>query len=114
MALSVGWCQDYPDPYDFINKLLDGNNIQDENNDNWSYFNSPKYNKKMASVSPLVGAKRFAAYQALDRDITSNAAPWATMNTTNQQYIFSNKVDPKSLVYQGVYQDWSIPALAFK
>jgi len=114
MALSVGWCQDYPDPYDFVNKLLDGNNIQAENNDNWAYFNNAKYNKKMAAVSPLVGAKRFAAYRALDKDISTNAAPWATMNTVNNVYIFSNKIDPKSLVYQGVYQDWSIPALAFK
>ena len=114
MALSVGWCQDYPDPYDFVNKLLSGQNIQEENNDNWAYFNSPKYNRKMAAIAPLVGAKRFAAYRALDKDITTNAAPWSAMNTVNNQYILSNKVDPKSLVYQGIYQDWSIGALAFK
>jgi len=29
-------------------------------------------------------------------------------------YFFSRRVDPKSLVYQGVYSDWSIPALALK
>jgi hypothetical protein len=36
------------------------------------------------------------------------------MNTTNNLYLFSNRVDPKSLVYQGVYQDWDIPNLALK
>ena len=30
----VGWCQDYPDPYDFINVLLDGTKIQAEENVN--------------------------------------------------------------------------------
>jgi ABC-type transport system substrate-binding protein len=114
MALSVGWCQDYPDPYDFVNKLLDGRLIQAENNDNWSYFNSAKYNRKMDRVAPLVGAKRFAAYQALSLDINKNAAPWAAMNTYNNTYILSKRVNPKSLVYQGAYQDWDIGAMAFK
>jgi peptide/nickel transport system substrate-binding protein len=114
MALSVGWCQDYPDPYDFINKLLDGRLIQDSLNDNWSYFNNAKYNRKMDAVAPLVGAKRFAAYRALSLDINKNAAPWAAMNTYNNVYILSSHVNPKSLVYQGAYQDWDINAMAKK
>ena len=114
MALSVGWCQDYPDPYDFINKLLDGRLIQAENNDNWSYFNSSKYNRKMDAVAPLVGAKRFAAYRKLSQDINKNAAPWAAMNTYNNTYILSKRVNPKSLVYQGAYQDWDIGAMALR
>jgi hypothetical protein len=36
------------------------------------------------------------------------------MRTYNNRYFFSDRVDPKSLVYQGIYQDWSIPALALK
>jgi len=114
MALSVGWCQDYPDPYDFVNKLLDGRLVQSENNDNWSYFNSSKYNKKMDAVAPLVGAKRFAAYRRLSLDINAHAAPWAAMNTYNNTYILSKRVNPKSLVYQGAYQDWDINTMALK
>jgi len=114
MALSVGWCQDYPDPYDFINVLLYGGYIQAENNDNWAYLNNPKYNTKMLAAARLVGAKRIAAYKALDKELTTNVAPWSAMTTTNNLYLFSNRVDKKSLVYQGVYQDWSIPALALK
>jgi ABC-type transport system substrate-binding protein len=114
MALSVGWCQDYPDPYDFVNKLLDGRLVQSENNDNWSYFSSSKYNKKMDAVAPLVGAKRFAAYQKLSMDINAHAAPWAAMNTYNNTYILSKRVNPKSLVYQGAYQDWDINTMALK
>jgi hypothetical protein len=94
--------------------LLYGGYIQAENNDNWAYLNNPKYNKRMAAAARLVGAKRIAAYKALDKDLTQKVAPWSAMTTTNNQYLFSNRVDAKSLVYQGVYQDWSIPALALK
>ena len=41
-------------------------------------------------------------------------APIAVMRTYNNRYFFSDRVDPKSLVYQGIYQDFSIPALALK
>src|SRR5881398_1156117 len=35
------------DPYDFINVLLSGDNIQDSNNNNFSYFNDPTFNRRM-------------------------------------------------------------------
>ena len=43
-----------------------------------------------------------------------NVAPVAVTNTYNNLYFFSNRVDPRSLEYHRVYQDWSIPALALK
>jgi len=54
------------------------------------------------------------AFGELDLEIMRNAAPLAAMRTYNNRYFFSNRVDPRSLVYQGVYSDWSIPALALK
>ena len=50
----------------------------------------------------------------MDIDIMKQVAPMANMRTYNNRYIFSNRVNPKSLVYQGIYQDWSIPAMALK
>ena len=47
-AVLVGWNQDYPDPYDFIDVLLNGDNIHDQNNNNLAYFNIPSINKEMA------------------------------------------------------------------
>ena len=44
---SIGWVADYPDPFDFINVLLDGNNIQESNNTNYAYFNDARFNKQM-------------------------------------------------------------------
>ena len=58
MGVSMGWCSDYPDPYDWINILLYGKTITDENNVNYSYFNSPKWNKKMENAARLVGPNR--------------------------------------------------------
>ena len=55
MGVSMGWCSDYPDPYDWINILLYGPSIQAENNVNYSYFNNPKWNKRMANAAKLVG-----------------------------------------------------------
>jgi ABC-type oligopeptide transport system substrate-binding subunit len=115
MGVNMGWCSDYPDPYDWINILLHGgSSIQAENNVNYSYFNDPKWNKKMESAARLVGPNRLKVYGQLDLDVMNQAAPMAVERTYNNRYIFSNRVDPKSLVYQGIYQDWDWGALALK
>jgi len=114
IGVSMGWCSDYPDPYDWINILLYGGNIQAENNNNYSYMNIPKWNKKMASAARLVGPQRLKVYGQLDLDIMNQVAPIAVERTYNNRYFFSNRVNPKSLVYQGIYQDFSIPSMALK
>ena len=114
MGVSMGWCSDYPDPYDWLNILLYGPSIQDENNVNYSYFNNPTWNRRMASAAKLTGPKRLKVYGQMDLDIMQKAAPMAIERTYNNRYFFSNRVDTKGLVYQGIYQDWSIPALALK
>jgi ABC-type transport system substrate-binding protein len=114
IGVSMGWCSDYPDPYDWINILLYGPSIQAENNVNYSYFNNPKWNKRMASAAKLVGPNRLKVYGQMDIDIMKKAAPVAVERTYNNRYFFSNRVNPKGLVYQGIYQDWSIPAMALK
>jgi len=114
IGVSMGWCSDYPDPYDWINILLYGGAIQAENNDNFSYMNIAKWNKKMERASGLVGPNRLKTYGQLDLDIMKQVAPMAVERTYNNRYFFSNRVNPRGLVYQGIYQDWSIPALALK
>jgi peptide/nickel transport system substrate-binding protein len=114
MAVSRGSCSDYPDPFDWINRLLYGGFIKAENNVNYSYMDLPKWNRRMEAAAKLVGPKRFKAYGQLDLDIMRQVAPIAVERTYNSRYFFSNRVDPKSLVYQGIYMDFSIPALALK
>ena len=69
MGVSMGWCSDYPDPYDWINVLLYGGAIQSENNNNYSYMNISKWNKKMEAAARLTGPKRLSTYSKLDLDI---------------------------------------------
>ena len=58
--------------------------------------------------------KRPTALGRLDLEITRILAPVAAMRTYNNRYFFSDRLDPKTLAYNRVYQDWSIPALALK
>jgi peptide/nickel transport system substrate-binding protein len=109
---TAGWIADYFDPFDFINVLLDGTNIQDANNNNYSYFNDPKYNAAMKAASKLNGQARYKAYGKLDVDIMTNAAPWAPVfNYTSRDFISANT---ENFIYQPVYGHAIINALAVK
>jgi ABC-type transport system substrate-binding protein len=87
-----GWGQDYPDPYDFINVLLDGSNLKPENNVNLSYFNSPKWNTRMHNAAKLAGAARYKAYAKLDHDLMAGPAPLAPYINTNARIFMSKNV----------------------
>ena len=73
-----GWVADYYDAYDFINILLNGEDIPATNGDNFSYFNEPKYNQQMDAANLLDGQARADAYGKLATDIATNPAPWAS------------------------------------
>jgi len=87
-----GWNADYADPYDFINVLLDGSNIQEANNNNISYFNDPSYNRKIQQAARLSGDARYQAYANLDLDITKNAVPIAPRANSTWRVFLSNRV----------------------
>jgi ABC-type oligopeptide transport system substrate-binding subunit len=114
IGVSMGWCSDYPDPYDWLNILLFGGGIQAENNVNYSYMNIPKWNAKMAAAAKMVGPNRYKTYGKLDITIMKQVAPVAVTRTYNTRYFFSNRVNPKSLVFSKTYADFSIGAMALK
>jgi ABC-type transport system substrate-binding protein len=87
-----GWGADYADPYNFLKVLLDGRRIQAANNVNTSYFNDPRYNRRMEQVSRLSGDARYNGYAQLDADIMRNAAPMAPFINTNAKIFVSEKV----------------------
>jgi ABC-type transport system substrate-binding protein len=111
-AFLIGWVADYPDPFDFINVLLDGDNIQESNNSNYSYFRSPKYTKLMNDASKLTGDARSNAYGKLDVDIMKNAAPWASFANSNSRELVSARIT--NYVYSPVYAGAILSALAIK
>jgi peptide/nickel transport system substrate-binding protein len=100
-AALVGWNQDYPDPYDFLDILLNGDNIHDANNNNLAYLNVPAINKRMAAANKLTGAARYAAYGQLDVDITKSYAPWASYDNRNDREFVGSNVG--GVVFQPAY-----------
>jgi ABC-type transport system substrate-binding protein len=106
------WIADYPDPYDFINVLLDGRTIQAENNNNYSYWNNATYNRRMTEASKLTGDKRYAAYGQLDVDIMKNEAPWVPMSNYNARDFIGPNVT--NFLFHPVYGHVIINALALK
>jgi peptide/nickel transport system substrate-binding protein len=96
-----GWGEDYPDPYDFINILLSGTSIQPDNNVNLSYFNEAVWNSRMNAAAKQFGAKRLAAYAALDRDLMKGPAPLAPYVNTTARILVSDRV--KGYVFHKVY-----------
>ncbi len=108
----IGWLADYPDPFDFINVLLDGNNIQDANNSNYAYQNNPTYNKRMLAAAKLSGDARYSAYGQLDIDLMKNLAPWAPINNGNTREFISDRIT--NYIYHPVYSGMIINAAAVK
>ena len=90
-AAIVGWNQDYPDPYDFINILLDGTAIHETNNNNLAYLNVPKLNAEMAAANKLSGDNRYKAYGKLDIEVTKDYAPWASYDNRNEREFVSQR-----------------------
>jgi ABC-type transport system substrate-binding protein len=107
-----GWGADYPDPYNFINVLLDGRRIQATNNVNESYFNTPSFNAKMERASRLFGAARLRAYGALDIDISRNGAPLASYINTNARIFVGPDVGPYT--FSGVNSSTNLVATGKK
>jgi ABC-type transport system substrate-binding protein len=103
MVMWFGVCYDLPDS----SAVLEGSL-------NTLWPAGSKYLVRLRAADGLTRGKRLEALGKLDLDITRNAAPVAVMHTYDNRYFFSSRVDPRSLRYHGVYQDWSIPALGLK
>jgi ABC-type transport system substrate-binding protein len=100
LGVSMGWCGSL-DAYTDLKDLP------------YALHNAT-YERRLARAAKLTGKARLRVLGRLDLEIMRNVAPIAPMRTFNNRYFFSNRVDPRSLVYQPAYTDWSIPALALK
>jgi peptide/nickel transport system substrate-binding protein len=100
----AGWCADFPDPYDYLNKLLDGNTIQDAQNNNLSYFNNAKVNKQLEAAARQLPPKRYKTYGNLDVSIMKNYAPWAPYVISNDRDFFSARVATNSIQTSPIYE----------
>jgi hypothetical protein len=104
VGVSMGWCSDYPDDnVPFLSSVL-----------GLAHVNDPALERKLAAAMKLPARKRAAALGKLDLEIMRTVAPLVPMGYYSSLFFFSDRVDPRSLKYQAVYQDFSIPALSLK
>ena len=93
-AMVTGWSQNNSDPYDFLDILLNGNNILDypAHNLNLSYFSKPDINAKLTRANPLTGAARYRTYGNLDVEIMTKYAPLVPIDNPNALEFSSARV----------------------
>ena len=104
------WGADYPDPVDFIDILLDGRNIQAENNNNNSYFNHVGFNNRMRDAGRISNlSKRYAAWAAIDRDVMKQQAPIAPLFFRTVREFTSKRIGCWS--YQPIYGSMNLNAV---
>jgi peptide/nickel transport system substrate-binding protein len=105
MFVSIGWCSDYPG-------VPAGKELS-----SWlstAGVHNAALDRKIAAAEKLSEPARSRALGRLDLVIMRQVAPIVPMVTYNNLFFLSNRVDPRSLVYQPAIQNWSIPALALK
>jgi peptide/nickel transport system substrate-binding protein len=95
------WFPVYPDPAGTLNFFFDGRSIRAKGNSNYSYFDDPAYNRKLAAATALSGQRRYAAYERLEADLLRNASPAAPILHRAEQEFFSARVGCE--VYEPIY-----------
>ncbi len=98
----AGFHVPWVDPYQYVNRLLDGRTIQASQNANRSYFNSPHYNRLIDRAADLRGRARYEAYGKLALDIERNAAPMAAYTVRNNRFFVSKRVGCVSVDAHGL------------
>jgi peptide/nickel transport system substrate-binding protein len=86
-----GWGADYNDPFNFLDVLLNGDRIRDDNNTNVSYFDDPGFNARLDAAARLPVPARYPAYADLDRDLSA-AAPIVPFINTNFFGFFTARI----------------------
>jgi peptide/nickel transport system substrate-binding protein len=99
------WFQDYPHPLDWFDVLLNGDRITQTHNNNYSNFDDPTVNAKIAALKkePTLTASVNSQWASVDKAVMQQAA-WAPY--INQQGIdtFNSDIDLSCYVFNVLYQ----------
>jgi peptide/nickel transport system substrate-binding protein len=97
------WFQDYPHPNDFL-FLLNGENIQSTNNQNFSQTNVPALNKKIDTLATeLLGPQQEKEYAELDEEFMKEAA-WAPYGTKTESLFVSENINLESAIWNPTFE----------
>jgi peptide/nickel transport system substrate-binding protein len=103
------WNQDFPNPSDFY-LLMDGNSIQDTNNENFSQVDDPHIQSELKVLNAVPADKLDTVadrWQKLDEYLASKAYI-AAYGQEKQPMFFSSRIDFGSAVFSPLYgNDWS-------
>jgi ABC-type oligopeptide transport system substrate-binding subunit len=108
LGVGMGWCANTSpvDPASLVRQALESSSLFG--------IDSTRYTRRLRAALRLAGNAQYRALGKLDVDLMKDLAPTIVLAVYNNRYFFSSRVDPRSLVYQNVYADWSIPRLALK
>lgn len=108
LGVGTGWCATTSpiDPASLVREALGSSNLFG--------IDSAKYSRRLRKALRLKGEAQYRALGKLDVDLMKDLAPTIVLGVYNNRYFFSSRVNPRSLVYQNVYTDWSIPRLALR
>jgi peptide/nickel transport system substrate-binding protein len=104
--LDTGWANwyiDYPHPNDYFEPQLDGASITSTADSNYSRFDDPAIDKRIAELDrePL-GPEQEAAYAQLDKEVMARA-PWAPFGSVTMTTFVAPHIDLSKLVVSPVY-----------
>jgi ABC-type transport system substrate-binding protein len=92
------WTQDYPYPDDFFGEMLDGANITPTGNNNYADFDNAAVTNQ---ITQLEKSATSAQWNALDKEIIGQYAPWAPLLNPTRVTLFAKGVC--GAVFQPVY-----------
>lgn len=95
-----GWSFNTTDPAQDL-ELFDGSTITADNNQNFSYFNDPAFDRQLHAAATLSGARRYRTYRQLDLELERDLAPAAAFATIASRDFFSARMGCQ--LYQPVY-----------
>ena len=78
-------------------KAIDGSKLQASNNNDYTYFDNPSFNKQLAAAAALSGTARATAYAKLDQELMVNYAPVVPYLIATNSYFTSARV--KNWIY---------------
>jgi peptide/nickel transport system substrate-binding protein len=106
------WFQDYPHPNDFM-FLLNGENIQSTNNQNFGQVNIPALNKKIDQLAQeQLGPQQETEYAELDEEFMKEAA-WAPYGTRTLSLFVSENINLENAIWNPTFET-ELTSLEFK
>jgi peptide/nickel transport system substrate-binding protein len=109
------WNQDFPNPTDFYEPLLDGASILPTNNENFGQTNDPYLNAQVAKLAPTPTtqlASVASQWQALDEYVARKAYV-AVFGYQKFPFLTSDRINYSALVFQPIY-GWDLSSFELK